>query len=81
MTKEIRQNPTDYYVNVHNGEFPGGRSEVSSRSELPVALAPITDDPELDSARVNATVPSRRVCCSGVARIVVRVRSFTFSPG
>jgi len=24
LVKTIAKNPTDYYVNVHNGEFPGG---------------------------------------------------------
>ena len=24
LAKEIRENPEDYYVNVHNAEFPGG---------------------------------------------------------
>ena len=24
LIKDIRQNPADFYVNVHNGDFPGG---------------------------------------------------------
>lgn len=24
LIKDIRQNPSDYYVNVHNADFPGG---------------------------------------------------------
>jgi CHRD domain len=24
LLRDIRRNPGDYYVNVHNGDFPGG---------------------------------------------------------
>lgn len=72
LARNIREHPTQYYVNVHNGPFPGGavRGQLGGKKPRVTQLVGAEEVPPADPDGVGwavVTIPNRTTVCFELA--------------